>query len=1053
MNIAEISINKSVITWTITFLLLVVGILSFMGLPRLEDPEFTIKEIIIVTPYPGASAAEVEEEVTNVMELAAQELGQVNWVESKSMRNMSSIKVRIKDQYDKFNIPQVKDELRRKVNDYQVKLPPGAGPSIVNDDFGDVYGIFVALSGEGYTQKELYEYAKLLRRELLLVQDVKRIVLYGVQPEVIWVEMSKTKMAALGISQQDIYQALQAKNLPVDAGRMKIGPEFIPINPTGEYVSEKQFGDLLVSARGGDRLVYLRDVATIERGYQDPPTNMLRYDGKPSIGIAISTVPGGNVVNMGEGLKEKLKKLETLTPAGMTLHPIAMQSEAVTDSINAFMINLIEAILIVIVVLVFAMGMRSGLIIGAILLLTVSGTFIFMSMKGIVLERISLGALIIALGMLVDNAIVVVDGMRIKIEQGMDRIQAAKEVVGQTSVPLLGATVVAIMAFASIGTSDDATGEFCSSLFAVILISLSLSWFTAVTITPLAAKMFLKGKPAGEGDKAKDPYGGKIFIIYKSLLTKAIQYRWIMVGVVVGIFFLSVYGFGFVKQMFFPFSTRPQFFIECYLPEGTHINDTMNKVKIAENYLNSLDDVTHVTSAIGGGEPRIVLTYVPGQSTNSYATIFVDVTDFSKIDGMIHPVQTELANLIPDGIFNVRKFLVGPGEGGKIQLRISGTDPTVIRQLARRAKDIMHESGNAKAIRDEWKEKIKVVRPQLAEAQARQLGITRPQMADALRSAFQGKQTGIYREGEELLAIIARAPESERVNTDNIQDLQIWSPAAQRMIPMRQVMTGVKTETEDANIQRRNRVTTVKIHCDPVDGLPSELFAIIKPQIEMALGVDVEQHFSTDFGGEDPYTGFTNTTIPVKDQDQIPLKQAGYFMAWGGEAEDSARAMGGLAKSMPIFFGLMVIIVIFLFNAIKQPLIIWLTVPLAIIGVTLGLLLFDQPFGFMALLGLLSLSGMLIKNAIVLIDQIDTEIASGKDRYQSVIDSGISRLNPVMMAAMTTILGMIPLLQDAFFISMAVTIMFGLLVATILTLIVVPVLYTIFFKISYSSAQ
>ncbi len=1046
MNIAELSIQKNVITISLSLVLLFGGIISFNNLARLEDPEFTIKDAIIVTPYPGASAAEVEEEVTNLIELAAQELAQVQWVESKSSRNLSSVKVHFKDKYDKTGLPQVLDELRRKVNDYQVQLPPGAGPSIVNDDYGDVYGVFVALTGEGYTYRELYEYAKLLRRELLLMQDVKRIILYADQPEVVWVEMSQVKMAALGISQQDIYQALGAKNLPANAGRVAFGKEFIPINPTGEFKSEEEFGDLLVSARGGKELIYLRDIATVRRGYKDPPDAILRYDGKSAIGLAISTIPGGNVVAMGDAIKEKMKQLEASTPVGMELHAIAMQPEAVNASINGFMVSLVQAILIVVVVLLFAMGLRSGLIIGGVLLLTIFGTFIFMSIKGIILERISLGALIIALGMLVDNAIVVVDGMRVRIEQGMDRIQAAREVVGQTAVPLLGATVVAILAFASIGTSEDATGEFCRSLFTVIMISLTLSWVTAVTTTPLVAKMFLKGPAAGEKGERKDPYAGKIYQVYKSLLTMLIRARWITVAVVVGIFLVSLYGFGFVKQMFFPNSTRPQFFIECYFPEGTHIREVEKRVDKAEKYLAGVDGVTHVASAIGGGEPRILLTYVPGAGSYSYATMFVDVDDSRVIDGLVPKVQADMEALMPDATFNVRKFLVGPGEGGKIQLRLSGPDRTELREMATKVKDIMRASGNAKAVRDEWKGKVKVARPQLREAPARQLGITRPAVCDTLLSVFEGRQTSVYREGEELLPIIARAPEAERAVVGTGK-LRIWSPVAQQMIPMRQIVEDYPTEFEDATIQRRNRTTMIKLHCDPIVGLPSELFAQIKPEIEKALGVDLEQYYGRSYGDKDPYENYNAATIPVKDQDQIPLKKPGYFMAWGGEAEDSARAMGGLAVSLPIFLGMMVLIVVFLFNAVRQPLIIWLTVPLALIGVTVGLLLFKQPFGFMALLGLLSLSGMLIKNAIVLIDQIDTEIAGGKDPFQGVVDSGVSRLNPVMMASLTTILGMVPLLQDAFFISMAVTIMFGLLFATILTLLVVPVLYTIFFRI------
>ncbi len=1050
MNIAEFSIRKNVITITLTLVLLFVGIKSFQGLPRLEDPEFTIKDVIIATPYPGASAIEVEEEVSNVMEMAVQELGQVKYVESISSRGFSQVKVRMKDKYDKTHIPQIKDELRRKVNDYQRQLPPGAGPSVINDDFGDVYGIYLALTGEGYSYAELYEHAKLLRRELLLVQDVKRIILYGVQAEVVWVEMSRPKMATLGISQDDIYNALTAKNLPVDAGRLELGTFFIPINPTGEFKSEQEFGDLLISARFGDRMIYLKDVATVKRGYMDPPRNILRFDGKKAIGIGISCVMGGNVVTVGEAIEQRLKELENQTPLGMELYPIAMQSESVTVAISGFMINLLQAVAIVFIVLLFAMGMRSGLIIGSVLFITIFGSFIFMGMKGIMLERISLGALIIALGMLVDNAIVVVDGMKVRIERGEDRIKAASAVVGQTSTPLLGATVVAVLAFAAIGTSQDPSGEFCRSLFLVILISLMLSWVTAVTITPLFGKMFLKGKPKGkESTEDKDPYAGGLFQIYKKGLIAAMRFRWFTMAAVLGIFFISLYGFGFVKTMFFPNSTRPQFFIECYLPEGLNIRETEAQLAKAEKYLMEYDEVTHVATAVGGADPRFLLTYTPGTTSSSYGMLLLSVDDYRVIDRIVPKIGVDLEEMIPDGIINVRKFLLGPGEGGTIQLRIHGPDRTVLREMARKAKEVMYTDGGAKAIRDEWKEKVKVVRPLLAEAQARQLGITRQQLATALRSAFEGKQTGVYREGEELLPIIARAPELERIDVDNIQSLQIWSPAAQQMIPMRQVLTGFATETEDANIQRKNRTTMIRVHCDPKAELPSELFARIKPKIEKALNVDVGSYLGKSFGpDEDPFANFDHTTIKVIDQAIIPLKDLpGYFISWGGQLEDSSRAQAAIAKSLPVFFGLMVLIIIFLFNAVREPLIIWLTVPLAIIGVTLGLLLFKQPFGFMAMLGLLSLSGMLIKNAIVLIDQINLEIREGKQPYWAVVDSGVSRMRPVMLAAGTTILGMIPLLRDAFFVSMAVTIMFGLLVASVLTLVVVPVLYTIFFRI------
>jgi multidrug efflux pump subunit AcrB len=917
-----------------------------------------------------------------------------------------------------------------------------------------VYGVYAVLTGEGYTMAELYEYAKLLRRELLLVQDVKRVILWGNNPETIYIEMSRAKMAALEISQEDIFRALQAKNLPADAGRLELGFDFISIVPTGEFTSEKEFGELLITTRGGQgQLVYLKDVATIRRGYRDPPTQIIRHDGKQGIAIGISTVQGGNVVTSGEALQRKMEQLQSQTPIGMELGAVSLQSEAVTAAIGGFMVNLLEAVAIVFVVLMIFMGLRSGAIIGGILFLTIFGTFVFMQMQGVMLERISLGALIIALGMLVDNAIVVVDGMQVRIEQGMDRVKAASEVVGQNMIPLLGATVIAVLAFASIGTSQDSTGEYTRSLYTVILISLMLSWVTAITTTPLIGKIFLKGKKEGAGEESKNPYGGKFYQGYKGLLSGAIRMRWLTMGVIAGIFLVSLWGFGFVSNMFFPNSTRPQFFADIWLPEGTHIRDTERELAKAEEYFLGLDGVTHVSTAIGGGDLRFLLTYTPNPASPAFGAMFVDVDDWTIIDDLQLKTQRELQEILPEAIVNIRKFRLGPGEGGQIQLRISGPDGTVLREMAAAAKDILREEGG-KGIRDEWREQVKTVRPLMAEAQARQLGIDRPELAQQLRAAFEGAQTGVYRERDELLPIVARAPDYERDDVDNIRDLQIWSPAAGRNIPMRQVLAGFETVWEDATVFRWNRTRTIRVHADPDGELPSDLLNRSKPRIERALDIDLAAYTGKNFGERDPLETLTATTIPIVEMDQIPIKgMPGYFIAWGGEAEDSARAQAGLARTLPIFFGLMILIVVLLFNSIKKTFVIWLTAPLAIIGVTAGLLLTGQPFGFMALLGFLSLIGMLIKNAIVLVEEIGRQIETGKNRFHSVVDSGVARMRPVMMAAATTILGMIPLLMDAFFVSMAVTIMAGLLVATVLTLIVVPVLYAIFFRIPFGGDE
>jgi len=1048
MNLAEFSINKKVITYTLTVVALYVGYLSFNSLPRLEDPEFAIKQALIITSYPGASAIEVEKEVTEVIEKAAQEMGQLKFVESWSERGLSKVKFWAKDQYRINDLPQVWDELRRKIQDAKKNLPPGTAPPIVNDDFGDVYGIYLALYGEGYTYAELKKIAELLRRELLTVQDVKKITFSGLQKETIFIEMSKAKMTSLGITEQEIFDALRSKNLPVEAGKFKAGSEYLAINPTGEYKSEKQFGDLLISSKEG-KLIFLKDVAAINRDYQDPPATILRFNGNPSIGIGVSTILGGNSVTMGNAVVKRLAELEGQIPLGMELDAISMQSENVTKAINGFIINLIEAVAIVILVLLFAMGLRSGLIIGFILVLTIAATFVVMSMQQITLERISLGALIIALGMLVDNAIVIVDGMKVKMEKGIEGLTAAKEVVAQNSIPLLGATGVAVLAFASIGTMTTSTGEYTQSLFYVILISLMLSWLTAVTTTPLLTSQFILSKKSKKkDDDQKDPYGGKLFKIYRKGLIAAIKQKWITIGVVVGIFILSIFGFGLLKSQFFPPSTSPMFIVEIQFREGMHITETDKKVEQVENYLHTIDGVTDISSLVGGGHTRFILTYdTPIDASINYTSILVSVTEFELIDKIYFDVQNHIEDMFPDASVNVKKFNLGPATGGKLQLRIMGHDQNVLRSMARTVKEIVMNDPESKAVRDEWGSRVKVIRPILIDERARRLGIDRPLVAQTILSRFQGYQTGVYREGIELIPIVARAPEIERITIENLRDLQIFSPTAQQSIPMMQVISGIGTEMEDARVSRFNRTTMIKVHFDPRTILPTELLNRVKPKIETALKVDLEQYYGKSFG-DDPYKNYTAATIPILYHDKIPLKDMpGYYLSWAGEIEDSSESTKQLASSVIVFFGMMILVVIFLFNAFKQPLIIWLTVPLAIIGVTIGLLVFNEPFGFMALLGFMSLAGMLIKNAIVLIDQIDTERAEGKEDFYAIVDSGVSRMRPVMLAAATTILGMIPLLQDAFFIGMAITIMFGLGFATVLTLIFVPTLYATFFKV------
>jgi multidrug efflux pump subunit AcrB len=1024
VNVGELSVRNNQVVFAAILLIVAGGILAYRNLGRLEDPEFTIKEALIITPYPGASAEEVAQEVTNPIESACQQLGQLSRVESQSTRGRSVVTAVMQDRYGKEKIPQVWDELRRKINDVQSSLPPSVrGKSTVVDDFGDVYGIFLAISGDGFTQPELRRYADFLRREFQLVPDVKKVELLGDQQEVAFLEISRQRLAELGIDEQQIYNQLQAKNLAADGGRVRIGNEHIAIDPTGGFRSAEDMLELVIGSDRSGRQLFLKDVATLERGDQDPPRRLIRYDGKPAIGLGISTEQGGNVVRMGEEIRRKLEDLKLNQPVGITIGEINFQPEDVSHAVRNFMFNLGKAVSIVFVVLMITMGRKTGFIIGIVLFVTITATFLVMYMKGdILMERISLGALIIALCMLTDNAIIVIEGTKVGIESGKDKLQVIRDVVALNQGPLFGATAIGILAFAAIGLSQDSTGEYCKSLFWVILISLSLSWLSSITVTPLMS--YLLFKPTGGGDSTSDvAYSGRVFQFYRKLLVMALRSRKVVVILTVALFVAALFGFTKIDQSFFPPSTRSQFMVDSYLPSGGDIRETDAFAGNVQHYIQALPGVTHVTSFIGGGGLRFMLVYTPEPENRAFVQFLVDVNDPKKIDGLVAAIQKHLDEKYPNANAIAKKFLLGPGSGGRIQGRFRGADPAQLRELADQAERVLEDDGGAVGVRHDWLQSEKVVRPDILELQAHRNGITRVEVAQALQASFEGRVVGSYREPgsagtgtypqeARLLPIVARPPLNERDDVRMINSLQIWSPAAGHMIPLSQVTSGTDVVWENPVVMRRNRFPTITVHADPRTGLPSQLFNRVREKIEAI---------------------------------KLP---PGYSFEWGGEYEDSKRARAALAEPVPFFLAMMVFIVMCLFNSARSTLLIWLIMPLAIIGVATGLLLTGFPFGFMALLGTLALAGELIKNQIVVLNKILNETEKGKAPYQAILDGCTSKLRPVCMVVLTTVLGSIPLLTDPFFGAMAVCIIFGLIAAAILSLLVMPVVYAMFFGIN-----
>ncbi|PAR83622.1 MFS transporter [Vibrio cholerae] len=1010
-GVAAYFINNRVISWMVSLIFLIGGTAAFFNLGRLEDPAFTIKDAMVVTSYPGATPQQVEEEVTYPLEKAIQQLTYVDEVNSISSRGLSQITVTMKNNYGPDDLPQIWDELRRKVNDLKGALPPGVNPPLVIDDFGDVYGILLAVTGEGYSYKELLDYVDYLRRELELIDGVSKVSVSGQQQEQVFIEISMKRISTLGISPQTVFNLLSTQNLVSDAGAIRIGSEYIRIHPTGEFDDVEKLGDLILSERGAQGLIYLRDVAEVKRGYVEVPSNVITFNGKLALNVGVSFAQGVNVVEVGQRFDRRLAELKYQQPIGIDIAEVYSQPKEVDKSVSGFVVSLGQAVAIVIIVLLFFMGLRSGLLIGLILLLTVLGTFIFMQYFKIDLQRISLGALVIALGMLVDNAIVVVEGILIGTQKGRTRLQAATDIVTQTKWPLLGATVIAVTAFAPIGLSEDATGEYCGTLFTVLLISLMLSWFTAISLTPFFADLFFRGQKAPASGEESDPYQGFIFVVYRRFLEFCMKRAWLTMGVLVLGLAASLYGFTKVKQAFFPSSTTPMFMVDVWMPEGTDIRATDAILLELEKWLSAQESVDSVTTTAGKGLQRFMLTYSPEKSYAAYGEIITRVTDYQQLAALMARFRAHLDARYPQINYKLKQIELGPGGGAKIEARIVGSDPTVLRSIAAQVMDVMYADPGAYNIRHDWRERTKVLEPQFNESQARRYGITKADVDEFLAMSFSGKTIGVYRDGTTLMPIVARLPEEERVDIRNIEGMKIWSPALSEYIPLQQVTLGYEMRWEDPLIVRKNRKRMLTVMADP-DLLGEETAATLQQRLQPQI-------------------------------EAIPLPP-GYFLEWGGEYESSGDAKASLFKTMPLGYLFMFLITVFLFNSVKESLIVWLTVPLAVIGVTTGLLALNTPFGFMALLGFLSLSGMLLKNGIVLLDQIEIEMHSGKDPYLAVVDASLSRVRPVCMAAVTTILGMIPLLPDIFFRPMAVTIMFGLGFATVLTLIVVPVLYRLF---------
>ena len=991
------------------FVCVVGGLYGIDTVGRLENPPFPIKNAFIITPYPGASAVEVEQEITDVIEASLQELPYLDFITSKSVPGRSEVQVQMLEIYSDDELPQIYDELRRRVIEAAGRLPPGTGVPIVEDDYGDVYGMLYAVIADGYSEADIFDMSRQLSTGIKMVSGVAKVETAGEPPEAIFVEVDHERLVRLGLPIDAVFSSIAQENRVVGAGSVAYGKRRIRFAPELAFHDVQAVADMRIGKPGSTEIIRLADIATISRGPVEVPQQVIRFNGERAFTVGVSVTEGLNVVEVGELVDQEIQKLKRTLPLGVDVHPIHRQHQVVSDAINTFFRNLSLSVATVVGALCLFMGWRAGTVVGSVLLLTVLGTIALMALLGIDLQRISLGALMIAMGMLVDNAIVVAEGMVIGVKRGLAPADAAAQSVKRTQFALLGATVIGILAFAPIGLSNDDSGHFLRSLFHVVALSLLLSWVLAVTVVPLLGNYLLVTRKTEQSTGAQSLYGGWGYTAYRGLITFGLRRYWLAVLAISAITLTCFWGAQFVKQGFFPSTNTPVFFIDYYLPQGTDIHTTAEEIEKVEEVISQEAGVSDVTSFVGRGSSRFSSTVRPEQPNPAYAQIVVRVDSITQMDAIMGRVADILDDVMLDAELQFNRSEFTPAGSSKIEARFSGPDPNLLRDIAEQALDIYltHELIDRKT---DWRQRELQIVPKFDEARARVAGITRADVYQSLAFATLGVQVGLFRDADKLLPIIARAPGDERIDVQALPDRLVWSPAQQAHIPMSQIISTFELAAEDSMIYRRNRVRTIGVLANaPVGYNVTEVFNTIRPTIE---------------------------AIP------LPL---GYSLEWGGEYEANQEAEVLLLDKIPLTFGFMILITLLMFGKLRQPIVIWLTVPMTVCGVVISLLVSDLAFTFPSFLGFLSLSGMLIKNCVVLVDEIDKRMAEETPSLAVIAEASVSRLRPVMLAAGTTIAGMSPLLADAFFREMAVCIMGGLAFATLLTLIAVPVFYRIAF--------
>ncbi len=1015
--------------------LLIGGILAIRSMSKLEDPEIVVKQALVVTTYPGASAHQVELEVTDLLEKSIRTMKDIEFVESRSMNDLSMITIGLSSLVPNDEVDDKWTLLRRKVTDVQGQLPEGASVPIVKDDFGDVMGMFYAMTSDGYTDREMGDYAELIKRELLAVEGVSRVDIYGQGKECIYIEMVEDKLANLGISPAEVLSTLSGQNKTVYSGYYDSGDMSLRVSVNDRYKSVEEIGELLLQGHQGDQF-RLKDIANIRIGYEEPVRNAMRYDNQKALGIAISARYDTDITQVGKRVEQRLGELTgSRLPVGLEMHKVFFQPDRVNDALNGFMVNLVESVLIVVLLLIFFMGLRSGMIIGLNLVIIVLGSLLILNLTGGTLQRVSLGSFILAMGMLVDNAIVILDGILIDMQRGMSRKEALTTIGKKTAMPLLGATLIAILAFFPIYLSPDTAGHYVRDLFIVLAVSLLLSWILALVYVPLQADRMLKIKKEKEG---KDLYDNVFYRILREVLTWTLRHRSVTIGATLLLMLIALGCYRFLPQGFFPDMNYDQLYIEYKLPEGYSSERVSKDLKSITDYLLAREEITHVTTSVGGTPARYNLVRSMADPSLSYGELIVDYTSPKELVATMEEIQQYLTASYPDAFVRLKRYNL-MYKKHPIEVQFNGPDPAVLRELTAQALQIMEESPAIHLTQSNWEPKAPVLMVDYNQPVARNVGLSRQDVALSLLSATGGIPVSVFHDSNQRQIIYLKSVDSEGnpieyldnaqifgmlpslgfVNKDLLQGLLTGAYSGEdileealRTVPLSQVTEGIKLTWEDPLVIRYNGQRAMRAQGSPVKGIGTE---------------DARQ-----------------TIVAQIEAIELP---EGYTMHWEGERKASEQSGSYLFKYFPLAIILMIAILIMLFKDYRKPLIIVCCIPLLLIGVIFGMLVSGKTFGFVAIVGVLGLVGMIIKNGIVLMDEIELQLRNSVNPVEALLTSSSSRFRPVMMASLTTILGMIPLLGDDLFGPLAVTIMGGLLVGTLITLIVIPLFYSLFFKI------